>query len=332
MSGPSPSLYVPFDVFDGDMFNNHPPLLLAPLANVPPIENIQSEHSVAHDANPDASPTVATSPDDVGSNGSAAILIQGLNQLMAGQVAAQERMFRMVIAGQAVGQESIAEVARTPPKSMPRPKTSAYISAGDIAKAAHSARHGGKTAYGQLWWATARSVLRRLCPEATTLLEADGLAMMIDAHPALIETNTLAYEFCVACIDQSKDEGKALMRRILQATPSLVDDGWGVRRLIMGLDAVKTTLEADAIYRELASYTVSLDADKDGALDVSARIDEKWNRLPAYRKGHSRRNSELLVDAIPVVAAEVAKDVRLTCDMLELTVKQLDSTGMATLI
>mmetsp|Transcript_20184 Transcript_20184/g.43369 ORF Transcript_20184/g.43369 Transcript_20184/m.43369 type:complete len:117 (-) Transcript_20184:346-696(-) len=37
-------------------------------------------------------------------------------------------------------------------------------------------------------------------------------------------------------------------------------------------------------------------------------------------------------NAIPVVAMEVAKDMRLTCDMLELTDKQLDSTGMATLI
>ena len=186
------------------------------------------------------------------------------------------------------------------------------VSAMDIAKIANACPHDGNTEKGMQWWAGIRGILQRACPEAVEIAESDRPPLS-PAGPA----DKLLFDVVVACIDTNKAKGADLLLTIRQQSPSITDHGWKAKRIMCDEGSVRTTAEADAIYKQIAAEAVSLDTTKEQARTVAHKITAKWLRLPEDRRGHSRRNVELLLDAIPEVAIEVKRAIQALCDARE---------------
>lgn len=249
-------------------------------------------------------------------HGSTSVTIHDLMQLVSAQTRQQELQMQQWAAAQLRLEERMQERMRLQNINLEEKiaqleleraldTATRGISGAELAKAACACPHAGNTAHGKQWWAGARGVVRRLNKSMFALAESRAPAA---SHER--ELNRDLYEFVMACIDQSNPEGIALVRVITQQQPSVIDDGWAVRRILMGVDENMTSLEADAIYDCISKKRISLDASKAAVLNIAHEITEQWDALPANRKGHSRRNVELLIDAIPSVAEPVTVAVR----------------------
>ena len=187
-----------------------------------------------------------------------------------------------------------------------RPKT---ITAAELARAATACPHDGNVEHGPQWWLGSKGVLRMLSQEAVTIAEGEDAPTTDQAA-----VNRVLFDFVLASIDQKKEAGLALVRKIMMQTPSMLDDGWRTRRLMMDIGKPMTSIEADAQYTKIYKFNFNIDASKSEIENTAHKITEEWNKLPADRKGHSRRNVEILIAAIPAVADEVRKQVQATLD------------------
>ena len=193
-----------------------------------------------------------------------------------------------------------------------RQATASKATAADIARAASACPHNGDVEKGLQWWSQMRGLLRRLSEKALEVAECDSKPNVDEQ-----DENKLIYEVAVASINLKSKEGENLLRLIRQQNPSIVDDGWATRRLMCDVGQHVSTLEANAIYSEIALYTIDLDANKASVLAVAHCITEKWLKLPTDRKGHSRRNVEMLLEAVPEAAVAVRDSVQSLCDAAE---------------
>ena len=187
-----------------------------------------------------------------------------------------------------------------------------HVSAVDIAKIASACPHDGNTEKGLQWWAGVRGIMQRTCARVVSIAESDQ-PPEVPAGPA----DKLLFDMVVACIDTNKTKGADLLLTIRQQTPSIIDHGWHAKRIMCEEGVVLTTAEADAIYSQIKAEAISIDTTKEQARTIAHKITAKWLRLPQDRRGHSRRNVELLIEAIPDNAMDVRRSVQALCDARE---------------